>query len=84
MTGELETQTVAVLATDGFEQLELTEPVVTDRRLALSRKPDELPGFCRRMIGSPKEARGPERLSTPSRVFRGARRLVRRARAIRA
>jgi protease I len=33
------------------------EPVVTDRGLVTSRKPDDLPGFCRKMVEEFAEGR---------------------------
>lgn len=65
MTGQLKGNRFAVLATDGFEQSELTEPMkalrdagaywvdrelVEDRRLLTSRSPKDLPHFCSGMV----------------------------------
>lgn len=65
MANELQGMKVAMLATDGVEQSELTEPkkaleqagaewvdreVVEDDGLVTSRKPDDLPAFNRKMI----------------------------------
>ena len=95
MAHHLNGKRIAVLATDGFEQVELTEPVkvlkeagaevqvvatmtswpslktdltnagahwvdksvVTDKGLVTSRKPDDLPDFCRKMIEEFAEGR---------------------------
>jgi molybdopterin biosynthesis enzyme len=40
MADQLKNRRVAILATDGFERVELTEP----------RKPDDIPAFNRKMI----------------------------------
>lgn len=63
MANTLQGKRDAILATDGFEQVELIETdmrnaganwvdkeVVTDGRFVSSRKPDDIPGFNREMI----------------------------------
>jgi hypothetical protein len=54
MDTNLEGLEVAILVTDGFEQVELvdgwTRRSWVDRNLVSSRKPDDLPAFTRSMI----------------------------------
>jgi putative intracellular protease/amidase len=69
MTSELKHCTVAILAVDGFEESELTEPqralteagddelaLVRDGNFVSSRKPDDLPAFNAELIACLKAA----------------------------
>jgi hypothetical protein len=51
MASELLGKTIAILAADGVEQVELEQPrQVTDQNITSSRWPDDLPAFCTRIV----------------------------------
>lgn len=75
MADRLDGCRVAILVTDGFEEVELTkprqalddagaewvdEPSVTDGNLTTSRNPDDIPQFNEAMIGLFARQRTPE------------------------
>ena len=55
MPHELNGRTIAILATDGFEQVD--REVVVDQGLVTSRKPDDIPAFNAKLIEDFAEGR---------------------------
>lgn len=61
MANPLKNKSVAILATDGVEQVELTEPrnavEETGATVRFVRKPDDLPAFRRKIVEEFAEGR---------------------------